>query len=177
FFSTVYGTNLKLHSFPTRRSSDLRRKLAGSHRSERSSQCARSKVRRSLQSIGTYLAELNFYEIAAPTKRPSYRPSDPRLFQPATVATRAPITANTPSQDGITIRRSIQWFMFSPLESTQIPHFQATVHTIYGGYSHYLALNLLEQAPADRRASRILHVSQLASFGSDPEPDRRSLTR
>src|SRR5205814_5544109 len=83
FFSTVYGTNLKLHSFPTRRSSDLRRKLAGSHRSERSSQCARSKVRRSLQSIGTYLAELNFYEIAAPTKRPSYRPSDPRLFQPA----------------------------------------------------------------------------------------------
>jgi len=31
-----------------------------------------------------------------------------------------PITANTPSQDGITISRSIQWFMFSPLEKRAI---------------------------------------------------------
>jgi hypothetical protein len=87
-----------------------------------------------------------------------------------------PITANTPSQDGITISRSIQWFM-SPLSKSAQSATQSDGSHHMWGQNYYLSLVICEQDPWGRQrglAAAFLKPCRQPNFG-EPEFAARSV--
>lgn len=86
-----------------------------------------------------------------------------------------PITANTPSQDGITISRSIQRFMFSLSKSAQSATQSDGSHHMWE-QNYYLSLVLCEQDLAGVNVgSPLLFLSHADSQISASRSSRRVL--